>query len=130
MIHRHPLAHWLGVAAIAALGLLAFEAFGQSTNAQAVFEGRPAMAGAQAGQGAMAGPAQGGIGLQGSDGAQLNLRPSVIAGRLPDATPAACDGPTVSAADNPACLPQVVDERAERRIAILGIDDPQQRRGM
>lgn len=131
MIHRHPLAHWMGVAAVAGLALLAFEAAGQSTNAQAVFEGRPAMSGAQAGLGAMAGPPQGGIGLQGSDGAQLNLRPQVTDG-LADRVAAlpSCDGPTISAAENPACLPQVLDEGRERRIARLGIDDTQQRRRM
>lgn len=45
--------------------------WGQSTGAQAVFEGRPAMAGAQGGIGAMAGLPQGGIGLQGNEGARL-----------------------------------------------------------
>jgi hypothetical protein len=128
MIHRHPVAHWLGVAAVAGLGLLAFEVMGQSTNAQAQFEGRPAMSGAQAGLGAMAGPPQGGIGLQGNDGAQLNLRPQVtngLADRVAALPP--CSGPTVSAAENPSCLPQVLDEGRERRIARLGIDDAQQR---
>src|SRR4030095_13421920 len=75
-VPHHP-THWIAVAVVAALALLAFEAWGQQTvnelrmspNAQAVFQGRPAMAGAQAGLGAMAGLPQGGIGLQGSDGA-------------------------------------------------------------
>jgi hypothetical protein len=47
------------------------EAHGQG--AGAVFEGRPAMAGAQAGLGAQAGPSQGGVGVQGSEAAQRNL---------------------------------------------------------
>src|SRR6185369_7239754 len=41
--------------------------------AAAVFEGRPAMAGAQGGQGAQAGPPQGGIGVQGSQSAERSL---------------------------------------------------------
>lgn len=131
--HHHP-THWVAVAAIAALALLTFEAAGQnvqpSTNAQAVFEGRPAMAGAQAGLGAMAGPPQGGIGLQGSDGAGLNLRaPQVIAQQTNPLPPVACaDIPRISAAEQPLCLPQVRDERFERRLAILGIDAQQRGR--
>ena len=126
MTPHHP-THWVAVALAASLALLAFEVAGQSTGAQAVFEGRPAMAGAQAGLGAMAGPPQGGIGLQGTEGAQVQLRPPAGAATPVAAVPAACDGPTVSAAENPACLPQVVDERVEGRLARLGIDEPQQR---
>jgi hypothetical protein len=126
MIPHHP-THWIAVALAASLMLLAFEAAGQHTGAQAVFEGRPAMAGAQAGLGAMAGPPQGGIGLQGTDGAQLNLRRPQVAVESRGAAAAACSGPTVSAAENPACLPQVMDERLEGRMARLGIDNAQQR---
>ena len=128
MMIPHHRTHWIAVGLAASLALVAFEAAGQSTGARAVFEGRPAMAGAQAGLGAMAGPPQGGIGLQGSDGAQLNLRrPQAVAdaGRAPVTTP--CEGPTVSAAENPACLSQVGDERLEGRMARLGIGDAQQR---
>jgi hypothetical protein len=54
---RHSRYHWLIAAAVAALALLTLsEAWGQSTGAQAQFEGRPSMAGAQAGTGAAAGP--------------------------------------------------------------------------
>jgi hypothetical protein len=57
--------HWIAVALVlAALLLTLSEAHGQSTGAAATFEGRPAMAGAQAGQGAMAGPPQGGIAVE------------------------------------------------------------------
>src|SRR5690606_19654549 len=76
----HHRTHWIAVAVALAFGLLVLEASGQqptnnmSPNAQAVFQGRPALAGAQAGLGAQSGPAQGGIGLQGSDGAGRNLR--------------------------------------------------------
>jgi hypothetical protein len=123
----HHRSHWIAVAVVAALGLLALEAAGQTTGAGAMFEGRPALAGAQAGQGAQAGPAQGGIGLQGSDGAEMNLRaPRIIREERAVAIASCEQGPTVSAAENPACLPQVADERLERRLAVLGID-PQQR---
>ena len=138
---HHP-THWLAVAAVVAMTMMAFEAWGQQTvhelrtnpNAQAVFQGRPAMSGAQAGLGAMAGPPQGGIGLQGSDGAGRNLRrPSVVEQQMNPLASAACaDVPRTagaSAAEKPLCLPEVRDERLERRLAILGID-PQQRRGM
>lgn len=75
MIRHHP-THWIAVAVVLVFALLTLrEAHGQSANAAAMFEGRPALAGAQAGLGAQAGPPQGGIGLQGSDGAELNLRP-------------------------------------------------------
>ena len=134
MKHQHRPTHWVAVAAIAALALLTFEAAGQNvqpnTNALAVFEGRPAMAGAQAGLGAMAGPPQGGIGLQGSDGAGLNLRaPHVIEQQMNRLPPVACaDIPRVSAAEEPLCLPQVRDERFERRLSLLGIDAQQRGR--
>ena len=136
MHYRHHPTHWLGVAAVLLLGLLAFEAWGQppnhelSPNASAVFQGRPAMAGAQAGLGAMAGPPQGGIGLQGSDGAGRNLRrPHVIEQQMNPLPPVACaDLPRTSAAEQPLCLPQVRDERFERRLSLLGIDAQQRGR--
>ncbi len=130
MKHLHHPTHWVAVAAVAALALLAFEAAGQSTNAQAVFEGRPALAGAPAGRGAMAGPAQGGIGLQGSDGAGLNLRrPHVIEQQMNPLPPVACaDVPRISAAEQPLCLPQVSDERFDRSLAVLGINAQQRGR--
>ncbi len=60
-MHHTPW-HWIVLAAVLAIALFTLNnAYGQSTGSAAVFEGRPAMAGAQAGQGAMAGPAQGGI---------------------------------------------------------------------
>jgi hypothetical protein len=128
--HYHHPTHWIGVALVIALALLAFEASGQSTNAAAQFEGRPSMAGAQAGLGAQAGPPQGGIGLQGSDGAGLNLRkPRVIEQQMSPLPPIACaDVPTLSPAEQPLCLPQIRDKRFERRLAILGIDAQQRGR--
>jgi hypothetical protein len=65
---RHTRYHWIAVALVLIALMLALnEAHGQGTGAAAVFEGRPAMAGAQGGLGAQAGPPQGGIGVQGSD---------------------------------------------------------------
>jgi hypothetical protein len=134
--HPHHPAHWVGVALIAALALLAFEAAGQqsthniSPNAAAVFQGRPYMSGAQAGTGAMAGPPQAGIGLQGSDGAGLNLRrPHVIEQQMSPLPQVACaDVPRASAAEQTLCLPDVRNERFERRLANLGIDAQQRGR--
>ena len=66
---QHSPHHWIAVALVlAALLLIVSEAHGQSTGAAAAFEGRPAMAGAQAGEGAMAGPPQGGIAVEGNAG--------------------------------------------------------------
>src|SRR5688572_28565190 len=62
---QHSPHHWVAVVLVHAILLLTLsEAHGQSTGAAAAFEGRPAMAGAQAGQGAMAGPPQGGIAVE------------------------------------------------------------------
>ena len=134
----HHRTHWIAVALALGLGLVALEAVAQQTvnelqlspNASAVYQGRPAMAGAQAGLGALAGPPQGGIGLQGSEGAGLNLRaPRVIEEQMNPLPPVACaDVPRISAAEDPACLPQVGNERLERRLAILGIDAQQRGR--
>ena len=74
-IHHSPY-HWISVALIlAALLFTLSEAHGQSTGSAAVFEGRPAIAGAQGGLGAQAGPPQGGLGVQGSDAAQRTVAP-------------------------------------------------------
>jgi hypothetical protein len=73
-IHHSPY-HWLLVGLVVAAALLTLsEAHGQATGAQAAFEGRPAIAGAQGGLGAQAGVAQGGIGVQGSESAQRSVR--------------------------------------------------------
>lgn len=131
----HHRSHWIAVACAASLALLAFEAAGQNTtqlspNATAVFQGRPAMSGAQAGLGAMAGPPQGGIGLQGSDGAGRSLRsPQVIEQQMNPLPAVACaDVPRVSSVEQPLCLPQIRDERLERRLTQLGIDHQQRGR--
>jgi hypothetical protein len=73
--------YWITIALAFAAALLMAQAYAQSTGAAAVFEGRPAMAGAQAGQGALAGPPQGGIGVQGAEAGDRGLvlgRPSEL----------------------------------------------------
>jgi hypothetical protein len=132
---HHP-THWLAVAIVIALGLMAFEAFGQqapnniSPNAAAVYQGRPLMAGAQAGLGAMAGLPQGGIGLQGSDGAGIYVRkPQVTEQQTTTLPSVACpDVPRISELEPALCLPQIGDIRFERRLARLGIDSQQRGR--
>lgn len=73
---HHTRYYWITVAlVVAAFLLMVTEVHGQSAGAAAVFEGRPALAGAQGGQGAQAGPPQGGIGVQGSEVAERGVRP-------------------------------------------------------
>ena len=68
MKYRHQPWHWAAVAAVLGIALLTLsDAHGQNTSSRAVFEGRPAMAAAQAGTGPMAGPPQGGVGPQTMD---------------------------------------------------------------
>jgi hypothetical protein len=56
---------WVIAAAVVAVALFTVgNAYGQGAGTSAVFEGRPAMAGAQGGLGPMAGPPQGGLGPQ------------------------------------------------------------------
>jgi hypothetical protein len=56
---------WVVAAAVAAVALFTVgHVYGQGAGSAAVFEGRPAMAGAQGGLGPMAGPPQGGLGPQ------------------------------------------------------------------
>jgi hypothetical protein len=91
MNRYHSPHHWIPVAIVIAIALLTLtEVHGQRTDSSAVFQGRPAMAGAQAGAGAMAGPPQGGIGVQGQDQSQINLRRSpTSAENMPQGEPAA-----------------------------------------
>ena len=71
---QHTPSHWIMVALVlAALLLTLSEAHGQS-GAAAVFEGRPAMAGAQGGMGAQSGVPQGGLGVQGNEAAERSMR--------------------------------------------------------
>lgn len=72
---HHTRYYWITVAlVVAAFLLMVTEVHGQTAGAAAVFEGRPALAGAQGGQGAQAGPPQGGIGVQGNEAAERGLR--------------------------------------------------------
>lgn len=72
---HHTRFYWIMVTLVLiAFLLMVTEAHGQSAGAAAVFEGRPALAGAQGGQGAQAGVPQGGIGVQGNDAAERGLR--------------------------------------------------------
>lgn len=74
----HTPHHWIAVAIVVGVAMLtATLAHGQQqrNDAGAMFQGRPAMAGAQAGTGPMAGPPQGGIGAQGQDGSVVALSP-------------------------------------------------------
>lgn len=107
MIH-HP-THWIAVAAISALALLAFEAAGQTTSSSAVFEGRPSLAGAQGGLGAQAGMPQGGIGVQGSEAAQMNLRKPRIIEESTQMGPRATTAETVALLDDDRLLPQKLE---------------------
>jgi hypothetical protein len=68
--------HWIWVTIVLLVALLTLsDVYGQQrTDAGAMFQGRPAMAGAQAGTGPMAGPPQGGIAVQGQDNAGVTLR--------------------------------------------------------
>ena len=94
MQSQRTLSQWIAIAAVVPVVVFTFgHVHGQaqnqgSTGAQATFQGRPAMAGAQAGTGAMAGPPQGGVAPQSTDqpGGGLVLRaPESIRNR--DVTP-------------------------------------------
>ena len=83
----HSPHHWFAVAFVLAVTLLTVShVYGQHNDAAAMFEGRPAMAGAQAGTGAMAGPPQGGFGQQGSQNSGLALKPPAGLRDMPQGT--------------------------------------------
>ncbi len=112
-IHHRP-SHWVAVTLVLVALLLALnEAHGQSAGGAGVFEGRPAMAGAQAGLGAQAGPPQGGVGAQGAEAAQRNLRRPGGLGRLPSVPGQAED--------------EVLAARAEARAPVDSTEPGQQR---
>jgi hypothetical protein len=121
-LDHHPPYHWIAVALVTAAFLFAVStAYGQATGANAVFEGRPAMAGAQGGIGAQAGPPQGGIGVQGSDAAQRTLRTlgappgSGAYENMPQGTPAA--GPNDFPQGTPATAREIEsDSEANRAV--------------
>jgi hypothetical protein len=62
----HSPHHWIPVAIVLAIALLTLhDAHGQRSDSVATFQGRPAPAGPQASTGAMGGPPQGGIAVEG-----------------------------------------------------------------
>jgi hypothetical protein len=108
MVPHRP-SHWILLVLVVLAAIFTLrEVHGQtSTNARAQFEGMPAMAGAQAGLGAQAGPAQGGIGLQGSDGAAIGLRlrpPAAL--REPDSSVVAANDVPDTLLPHPPRVPQ------------------------
>jgi hypothetical protein len=71
MKSQHAPHHWIAVALVLAFMLLTLSnLYGQRSDGAAVFRGRPATAGAQSGTGAAAGLPQGGLGQQGTQGAE------------------------------------------------------------
>lgn len=114
---RHNPHHWVAVALVlAALLLTLSEAHGQQAGAAAQFEGRPAMAGAQGGLGAQAGPPQGGLGVQGSEVAERGTQLRKPSG-LDEMQQARREGGDVvaAAAATPASAAQASKETAVRK---------------
>lgn len=108
-LHHAPHHGALAALVAAALCLGMSDAQGQSPAAAAAAEGRPAMAGAQGGLGAQPGLAQGGLGVQGTAGAQVEI-PLKRPGRSSNPTPPqpAADSTVVqNAIDNPLGSPDV-----------------------
>lgn len=87
-MHHSPW-HWVAAAAVLAVALLTLsDAHGQRTGSAATFDGRPAIAGAQSGLGAMSGPPQGGLGVQSTEDAGGGVQ-------LPRRSPGDDRGPAV-----------------------------------
>ena len=73
-LQQKTLSQWIAAAAVLPVTLCMFgHVYGQGTGSDQVFQGRPAMAGAQGGTGAMAGPPQGGVSPQSVDQAAGGL---------------------------------------------------------
>lgn len=76
-LQQKTVSNWIAVAAVVPITLcMVGHVHGQGTGSEAVFQGRPAMAGAQGGTGAMAGLPQGGVAPQSVDqpGGGVQLR--------------------------------------------------------
>lgn len=76
-LQQKTVSNWIAVAAVLPITLcMVGHVDGQGTGSEAVFQGRPAMAGAQGGTGAMSGLPQGGVGPQSVDqpGGGVQLR--------------------------------------------------------
>lgn len=119
-IHHRP-SHWVVVAlALAAFLLTLTEAHGQSTGAAGVFEGRPAIAGAQGGLGAQAGVPQGGIGVQGSEVAERSVQQLRKPSGLDEIQQARREGPadaTVAGADTDVTVRKEVEPQRDKSLA-------------
>ncbi len=70
----HTPAHSVLLALVSAALLVTLSDARAQSGAATVFEGRPAMAGAQGGMGAQSGMPQGGLGVQGNEAAERGLR--------------------------------------------------------
>jgi hypothetical protein len=124
---HHTPSHWiLVVLVLVALLFVLSEAHGQGASANAVFEGRPAMAGAQGGLGAQAGPPQGGLGVQGNEAAErtMHLRrpsdataPTTANDTTPAAAAATTDVAVARAADHKAAPRDTGVARDNRSLA-------------
>jgi len=119
---QHPPSHWIMVALVlAALLLTLTEAHGQS-GAAALFEGRPALSGAQGGLGAQAGVPQGGLGVQGNVASERSVRPASDPSELDQMRQARRDGEDVVAAAEPASADVALDKNLARKEVSPGRD--------
>jgi hypothetical protein len=67
-VQQKTVSQWIAVATVLPVMVCMFgHVYGQGTGSEQVFQGRPAMSGAQGGTGAMAGPPQGGVAPQSVD---------------------------------------------------------------
>ena len=102
-LQQRTVSNWIAVAAVLPITLcMVGHVQGQvSTGSEAVFQGRPAMAGAQGGTGAMAGPPQGGVSPQSVDqpGGGVQLRKPTDLER-PSGEPSVPRDPGVGTPDN------------------------------
>jgi hypothetical protein len=118
---QHRPSHWVVVAlALAAFLLTLTEAHGQTTGAAGVFEGRPAIAGAQGGLGAQAGVPQGGIGVQGSEVAERSVQQLRKPSGLDEIQQARREGTadaTVAATDTDVTVRKEVEPQRDKSLA-------------
>lgn len=111
---------WIVAAAIVAVALFTVSnVHGQTSGSSANFEGRPAMAGAQGGTGAMAGPPQGGLAPQSPSDPGGGIDP-----KRGSTTPLEANGPAVPR--DPAPIPR--DPGLDRSVGGSGEVRPQRDR--
>jgi len=112
---------WIVAAAIVAVALFTVgNVHGQTSGSSATFEGRPAMAGAQGGTGAMAGPPQGGLSPQSPSDPGGGIAP-----RRDNNNPTQANGPSVPR--DPGPIPR--DPGLDRSVGGGGEVRPQRDRG-